>query len=56
MGNLSCGNLFPPFQRRSLSPLVCPARFVKMSLESDSGDADHHSGISRFLIGINPEQ
>jgi hypothetical protein len=36
-------------------PLVCPARFIKTALESDSGDADHHSGTASFLIGIIPE-
>ena len=31
-------------QWRPIGPLVCPARFVKMALEFDSGDGDQHSG------------
>jgi hypothetical protein len=39
---------------RSAAGLV-QRRFVKIALESDSGDGDHYSAIRRFLIGIIPE-
>jgi len=57
MDNLFCGNLFPPpFSGGQIGRCFVQRRFVKLFLEFDSGERDHHSGIRQLLIGIIPEQ
>jgi hypothetical protein len=57
MDNLFCGNLFPPpFSGGQIGRCFVQRRFVKLLLEFDSGERDHHSRAYRFLIGISPEQ
>jgi len=58
MDNLFWGNLFPP----PFSGDQIGHRFVQHAslvgerpVENVPGDADHHSGNRRFLIGIGPE-
>jgi hypothetical protein len=36
-------------------PLVCPARFMKITSQNDSDDADHHSENHRKVIGFPSE-
>jgi hypothetical protein len=64
MDNLFCGNLFPPpFSGGQIRRCFVQRRFVKLFLEFDSGERDHHSGIRQLFdrhqpgtaIGIIPE-